>query len=170
MLSDKLQGEVSLLDAHSFAWILARIENNELLECDREYLDLSAKQKDAVVKARIGQGYFQDRLIRYWNACSGTGCKEQSLLRASHSKPWAECDCREAIDPFNGLLLSPSLDVAFDAGFIAFDDTGDMLISPSLLESDSKALGISSSLSLNRIDRKHQHYLSYHRKHIFRSS
>ncbi len=171
LLTGKLEGEVSLLDAHSFAWMISRtIEDNELTKDDVEYLELSEKQREAVVKARIGQGYFRDALVNYWGECSVTKCKEISLLRASHIKPWSKCDSKEAVDPFNGFLLSPTLDAAFDAGFITFDDTGKVLISNCLNESDAGILGISSSLCLSRIEQKHRHYLKYHREHIFRKS
>jgi hypothetical protein len=171
LLTGKLDGEVSLLDAHSFAWMISRtIEDNELTKDDIEYLELSEKQREAVVKARIGQGYFRDALVNYWGECSVTRCKEFSLLRASHIKPWSKCDSKEAVDPFNGFLLSPTLDAAFDAGFITFDDTGKVLISNYLRESDADILGISSPLHLSRIEQRHQHYLKYHREHIFRKS
>jgi hypothetical protein len=171
LLADKLEGEVSLLDAHSFAWMISRtIEDNELSEDDIEYLELPEKQREAVVKARIGQGYFRDALVNYWGGCAITRCEETALLRASHIKPWAKCDSKEAVDPFNGFLLSPTLDAAFDAGFITFDDTGKVLTSTFLKESDAKILGISSSLRLSQIDARHQHYLKCHREHIFRKS
>jgi hypothetical protein len=171
LLADKLEGGVSLLDAHSFAWMISRtIEENELSKDDIEYLKASKKQREAVVKARIGQGYFRDALINLWEGCAITRCKEFFLLRASHIKPWSKCDSKEAVDPFNGFLLTPTLDAAFDAGFITFDDAGKVMISNSLGEADAKILGISSSLYLSRIDQRHQHYLKYHREHIFRKS
>ncbi len=169
LLTDKLAEEVSLLDAHSFAWMISRtIKDNKLTKNDIEYLELSEKQREATVKARIGQGYFRDALMNYWGECAVTGCKEISLLRASHIKPWSKCDSKEAVDPFNGFLLSPTFDAAFDAGFITFDDTGKTLISILLKESDAEILGISSSLYLSRIEQRHRHYLKYHRDHIFR--
>lgn len=171
LLTDKLEEEVSLLDAHSFAWMISRdIEGNELTKDDIEYSELLEKQREAVVKERIGQGYFRDALVNYWGECAITGCKEISLLRASHIKPWSKCDLKEAVDPFNGFLLSPTLAAAFDAGFITFDDTRKILISTSLKASDAETLGISSSLCLSQIDQRHQHYVKYHREHIFQKS
>lgn len=168
LLSDKLQGEVSLLNAHSFAWMISRtIEDNELTQDNIEYLKSSEKQKEAIVKARVGQGYFRDALVNYWGECAVTKCKEISVLRASHAKPWSKCDHKEAVDPFNGFLLSPTFDVAFDTGLVTFDDAGNVIISSSLKVSDSEILGISSSCCLSRIDQRHQHYLKYHREYIF---
>jgi len=137
---------------------------------DIEYLELSEKQREALLKVRVGQEYFRDALVNYWGECAVTRCKEISLLRASHIKPWSKCDSKEAIDPFNGFLLSPTLDAAFDVGFITFDDTGKVMLSNCLKKSDAEILGISSSLCLSRIEQQHRHYLRYHRDHIFRKS
>lgn len=171
LLAAKLAGEVSLLDAHSFAWMISKtIENNELSQDNIEYLELPKQKREAVVQARIGQGYFRDALVNYWRECAVTKCQEISLLRASHIKPWSKCNARESVDHFNGFLLSPTIDAAFDAGFISFDDTRKILISNDFQESDAEILGISPSLCLSRIEKDHRPYLKYHREHIFRKS
>ena len=91
MLAEALSSDVTLLDAHSFAWILsAQMESKGKLADVAEYLDLSSTEREAIVKSRIGQGQFRESLINYWSACAVIGCKEAKLLRASHIKPWAE--------------------------------------------------------------------------------
>lgn len=169
LLSSKMQGDVSLLDAHSFAWTISHIEDDSKLH-ENEYFKLPTKEREAVVKARVGQGYFRDLLLEYWNSCAVTGCKENSVLRASHIKPWSKCDLQEAVDLFNGLLLSPNLDAAFDRGLISFDDEGRILISSLLQDVDAQFLGIFSSLYLRRIDHRHKPYLDYHREFIFQEN
>ena len=54
-----------------------------------------------------------------------TGLAITALLRASHIKPWADCETdAERLDVYNGILLAPHLDAAFDRGFITLrDDT-----------------------------------------------
>ncbi|MDC0682621.1 HNH endonuclease signature motif containing protein [Sorangium atrum] len=48
-----------------------------------------------------------------------TGLAVPALLRASHIKPWADCETdAERLDVYNGILLAPHLDAAFDRGFI----------------------------------------------------
>ena len=47
---------------------------------------------------------------------------EESLLIASHIKPWAVSDSKERIDPNNGFILSPLYDKLFDRGYITFSD------------------------------------------------
>jgi 5-methylcytosine-specific restriction protein A len=51
------------------------------------------------------------------------------LLKASHIKPWRDSDNAERLDIYNGLLLIPNLDSAFDKGYISFDDGGKIIIS-----------------------------------------
>lgn len=169
MLSEKLSGEVSLLDAHSFAWMLAsQLEHENKLADVRDYLKLSSTERDAIVKARIGQGRFREYLIEYWSCCAVTGCKEIPLLRASHIKPWARATLEERLSMYNGLLLSPTIDLCFDSGYVSFDDNGRLLVSESLSLDDAARLGISPEMHLLRIDPEHLKYLQYHRENIFK--
>ena len=171
MLSDKLSADVSLLDAHSFAWMLScQMAKTERPKKLTKYTELTQKSKEAIIQARIGQGRFRKAILEYWLSCAVTGCREQRLLKASHIKPWAQCDLREIVDLYNGLLLAPSLDAAFDAGYISFSDDGEILMSDDLADTDAKALGIDKTLKLCHTDPKHHPYLKYHREKVFRKS
>jgi predicted restriction endonuclease len=132
MLAESLTVEVTFLDAHTFAWMLVgHMEHENMLADVQEYLNLSSSEREAVVKARIGQGRFRDSLIAYWSTCAVTGCMEDSLLRASHIKPWAKASLPERLSLYNGLLLSPALDACFDSGYVSFDDEGKILLTRS---------------------------------------
>ena len=48
----------------------------------------------------------------------------------SHCKPWRDSNNEERLDGENGLLLTPSIDHLFDKGFIGFEDSGRLIISP----------------------------------------
>lgn len=169
MLADSLSVEVSLLDAHSFVWMLAdQMQRENKLADVQEYLSISASEREAVVKARIGQGQFRQSLIDYWSGCAVTNCGETALLRASHIKPWAKSSLFERLSLHNGLLLSPTLDASFDAGYISFDDKGRILISERLTADDARALAIHSEMRLRKIEPEHKKYLAYHRKNIFK--
>ena len=76
--------------------------------------DIGETEKSNLVKSRIGQGIFRQKLASYWNSCAITGFKDMSLLVASHIKPWRASTNSERLDPFNGFLLTPNLDKAFD--------------------------------------------------------
>lgn len=145
--------------------------NNPLDEIDEyrsSYVDLQETERQAVVQSRIGQGKFRADLIRYWNGCAVTGCKTLEILRASHIKPWSKADNAERLDSYNGLLLTPNLDVAFDAGYISFADDGNIIISRFLTEDDQGRLGIHSELKIGRLTEQHIKYLQYHRDHKFK--
>lgn len=125
---------------------------------------VSETEKNSLIKSRLGQGTFRKSLKDYWKGCSVTGYQFSKLLIASHIKPWRSSDNKERLDMFNGLLLIPNLDKAFDKGFISFKKNGDILISEFLQKPDS--LGIKSDLNL-KISDSHQPYLEYHRDIVF---
>ena len=87
------------------------------------------------------------------------------MLVASHIKPWRVATDLERLDPYNGLLLIPNLDKAFDSGLISFDDKGKILISNAL--SDPEKLGINTDLKVS-LHSENKEYLSYHRENVFR--
>ena len=49
------------------------------------------------------------------------GWGEATLPAASHIKPWVACTPDEAVDPFNGFLLTPAPDHLFDISFARCD-------------------------------------------------
>ena len=168
MLAESLDPEATLLDAHSFAWILAAQMWKANKTADTQaYPNPPSSEREATVKARIGQVQFRQGLIEYWSTCAVTGCKEENLLRASHIKPWSKATFEEKIDLYNGLLLSPALDVCFDSGYVSFDDKGGILISERLAADDARVLGINSKMRLRRVEPNHKKYLAFHREHIF---
>lgn len=121
---------------------------------------------------RLGQGIFRDGLLRYWEGqCAVTGLAEPELLRASHIKPWADCDTdAERLDVWNGLLLAPHLDAAFDQGFITVADDGEVLVSGQLGAEDRALLGLDRVLRVERLMDGHRGYLGWHRKNRFKGS
>ena len=106
--------------------------------------------------------------MTYWDQCAVTGCSELRLLRASHIKPWKSANNQERLDPFNGLLLSPNLDAAFDKGLITFEDSGRIKISKQLTATDKRVLGIGPSLCLRKFSSKHTDYLKHHQENVFK--
>jgi hypothetical protein len=118
--------------------------------------------KERLQFTRIGQERFRKTLIMYWKGCCAvTGCQETRILRASHIKPWRVCNNFERLDVFNGLLLLPNLDAAFDQGLITFDRQGKIMISPSFRK-NAGIMGITENMKI-QLDERHQPYLAYHR-------
>ncbi|MEX1013860.1 MAG: HNH endonuclease [Candidatus Paceibacterota bacterium] len=143
-------------------------ESSNELEQDLENIiaDNSYAETDkvALVKSRIGQGAFREHLLSYWKGCAVTGYKTPTMLIASHIKPWRDSSNQERLDKFNGLLLTPNLDKAFDSGFISFDGNGRILISD-VLESPN-ILGFENGMKI-KFEKSHQQYLEYHRDEVF---
>jgi len=135
---------------------------------DSKFEGLPEKDKETIIQARIGQGKYRVQLINYWGKCSVTGCKAINLLNASHLKPWKDCELREHLDVYNGLLLIPNLDKLLDRGLISFQDSGQILISSKLTKQDLEILGINESMKLGKVAEQHKAYLAYHREKVFK--
>jgi hypothetical protein len=140
----------------------------ELESAESTLKDLSTTEREAVRLSRIGQGRLRESLLALWGRCAVTGCEETQVLRASHLKPWAKSTNRERLDPHNGLLLSPNLDAALDAGLVTFDDEGRILLSSQLSSQDATSLGIDPKMKMSLVDKRHLKYLRYHRQEIFK--
>ncbi len=124
-------------------------------------------ERSELIKCRIGQGLFRQKLITYWNACAVTGYSATELLVASHIKPWHACTNAERLNPFNGLLLTPNIDKAFDAGLITFLANGSICISPLL--SHPERFGIKPNMRV-KLANEHEHFMNFHRTSVFRSN
>lgn len=123
------------------------------------------------VVQRIGQGIFRRTLIEYWGGrCAVTGLDVVEVLRASHIKPWSDCESdAERLDVFNGLLLAPHLDALFDRGLVTFSDNGQLLRSPQLSDRQSSLLGIDGvEARADSLTDCHRKYLRWHRSKVFR--
>jgi hypothetical protein len=129
--------------------------------------DIGETEKSNLVKSRIGQGIFRQKLVSYWNSCAITGFKDMRLLVASHIKPWRASTNSERLDQFNGFLLTPNLDKAFDTGYITLSPTGNIEISPLLTEPE--ILGISPNMRIS-LAPEHEPFLAFHRSEVFRAT
>lgn len=130
-----------------------------------------ATEAERLLVQRIGQDIFRRGLLEYWDGrCAITGLAVPDLLRASHIKPWADCASdAERLDVFNGLLLGPHLDAAFDAGFITIAEDGSVRVSDALPPEARSALGLAQPLKVRALHRAHERYLPWHRTKVFRS-
>ena len=102
----------------------------------------------AIVRARVGQGLFKERVGNIELKCRITGVENPAHLIASHCKPWRDSTNDERLNGENGLLLTPSIDHLFDRGFIGFEDNGTLIISPVAHRSNGWALRPKKSSTL----------------------
>ncbi|MDN7138095.1 HNH endonuclease [Pseudidiomarina sp. 1APP75-27a] len=178
-LINKAQGVKDFVDynrrgnhMYSAALNLYRAYLDELSDAEAQY-DIAVIEKDetiaettkpTLIQARRGQGRFRERLIAQWQGCALTGYSNISLLMASHIKPWSKSSNDERLDPYNGLLLIPNLDKAFDLHFISFSDKGRILVSEQL--GDFHALGINKDMQV-KLSEQHLPFMSSHRETYF---
>lgn len=128
-------------------------------------------EAERLVVQRVGQNLFRAALLDYWQGrCCVTGLDVPELLRASHIRPWAQCDNDdERLDVFNGLLLAPHVDALFDGGWISFAADGGLLVSPLLTQSSQSRLGVRNDWHIVGLTSAHQRYLGFHNKYLLRS-
>lgn len=138
-----------------------------------EYQKRAAKmpettEAERLVKQRVGQDVFRNALLEHWDGrCAVTGLDEPALLRASHARPWAQCETDEQrLDVHNGLLLAPHLDALFDGGWIGFNDDGGILLGARLTPKISGLLHLSADMRLRHVLAEHRPYLRYHRDKV----
>ncbi|MGE0466417.1 MAG: HNH endonuclease [Steroidobacteraceae bacterium] len=127
-------------------------------------------EKRQVILARRGQGKFRERVSMIERACRITQVNRPEHLRASHCKPWRDCESNdERLDGENGLLLTPTVDHLFDRGFISFENNGDLLISPVVHRESLQRMGIppDEKRNVGAFSEGQRRYLEYHRDLVF---
>jgi hypothetical protein len=127
--------------------------------------NIQETDRRALVTARRGQGLFKDRVMRQEQRCRITLVDNPAHLRASHCKPWRDCNNDERLNGENGLLLTPSIDHLFDRGFISFEDTGELIISPVAHRPSLNKMGIDTGRTVNvgSFTEGQRSFLNYHR-------
>lgn len=129
---------------------------------------LTPTERLQIVAVRIGQDLLRRKLMgRAGRSCEITGIKDESLLRASHIKPWKLADDRERLDPDNGILLSALWDSAFDGGLVTFKKHGAPKFSKALSGDARETLQASRTDDL-QVGVRRAEYLNFHRDNIFK--
>lgn len=129
---------------------------------------LSETMKEALVRARRGQGRFRNDLLTIEHECRVSHVRNPEYLIASHIKPWRHSDNDERLDGENGLLLCPNVDLLFDRGLISFEDNGDLILSPVADRIDLPKLGIDlrQPLNVGKFTSGQKTYLDFHRRDL----
>jgi putative restriction endonuclease len=126
-------------------------------------------ERDAIVRARRGQGRFRENVATVERACRITGVTNTAYLIASHIKPWRHAANEERLSKNNGLLLAPHADFLFDRGFISFSE-GRILISEVADEKTLLKLGIDPARpkEVGSFNDEQERFLEFHRREILR--
>ena len=127
-------------------------------------------EKSALVLARRGQGQFRDNVRAVERACRITKVDRMEHLIASHVRPWRDSNNDERLDGENGLLLTPTVDHLFDKGFISFEDSGQLIVSPVADPDSLKRMGIDHERRVNvgSFSEGQRRYLDFHRENVLR--
>jgi len=130
-----------------------------------ENLEIKATERDALVMARRGQGLFKERVMRIERRCRITQVDNPVHLRASHLKPWRDATNEERLNGDNGLLLTPSIDHLLDKGFISFENSGELIVSPVAHKPSLERMGVATERVVNvgSFTEGQKHFLNYHR-------
>ena len=125
-------------------------------------------EREAIIRARRGQGLFKERVMRIETRCRITGVDNPTHLLASHCKPWRDSSNDERLDGENGLLLTPSVDHLFDRGFIGFEDSGDLIISPVAHRPSLRRMGVDTDRLVNvgTFTEGQRKFLDFHRNYV----
>ena len=136
--------------------------------------DISVRETErlAIVRARVGQGLFKERVSMIETKCRITGVENPVHLVASHCKPWRNSSNQERLDGENGLLLTPSIDHLFDRGFIGFENNGKLIISPVAHRPSLDRMGVKTQQLVNvgSFSSGQKQFLDFHRNSVFLES
>jgi predicted restriction endonuclease len=130
---------------------------------------LTETTRNALIKARIGQGLFRRNVASIECRCRVTGVTYPAHLFASHIKPWRESTNDERISGENGLLLTPSIDHLFDRGFISFEDNGELVVSDVAHKQSLNRMGVDTEhvIRVGRFSEGQKFFLAHHRRAVF---
>ena len=133
---------------------------------------VSETDRLALIWAPKGQGLFKDRVSKIESRCRITGVENPVHLVGSHCKPWRDSTNEERLNGENGLLLTPSIDHLFDRGFISFEDSGALIISPVAHRLSLQRMGIDTTKVVNvgGFTSGQKHFLDFHRNSVLLQS
>jgi putative restriction endonuclease len=127
-------------------------------------------ERVALVQARRGQGLFRYNVRSIERACRITRVERMEHLIASHVQPWRDSNNEQRLDGENGLLLTPTVDHLFDKGFISFEDSGQVILSPVADQKSLKRMGIDPEdpVNVGAFSEGQRRYLEFHRENVLR--
>jgi hypothetical protein len=125
-------------------------------------------EREALIIARRGQGLFKERVMLIEKRCRITTVSNTVHLRASHCKPWRDSSNDERLNGENGLLLTPSIDHLFDRGFISFENSGTLIVSPVAHRPSLNRMGVETEgvVNVGSFTEGQRQFLDYHRNAV----
>ena len=134
-----------------------------------EVINIPETEKTALIKARVGQGKFRENVAAIERRCRITKVDRIEHLIASHIKPWRDSSNEERLRAENGLMLTPTIDHLFDRGFIGFENSGKLIISPIAHHDSLIKMGVplDSGFNAGSFTEGQKVFLEWHRESYF---
>ena len=151
----------------TFQLIDRKIDIADMVQDIQADYNIPVTEREAIITSRVGQGLFRRESIKLWKTCSVTGFTKESILIASHIKPWKLSDNRDRINPHNSLLLVPTLDKLFDTGHISFEPSGKIRLSDNINQPDWDRIGVHAGMKLKEVPKETRAFLEYHGEYVF---
>lgn len=146
----------------------AQLDNSvDDIDKEIETKQLQGEEREALIKVRVNQSAFRKLLMRRYTHFCLCDVDDESLLVASHIKPWAKSNHAEKVDVNNGLLLCPNHDKLFDRGYISFDNGGHIVISDELSENSAISMNIKNDMQIE-LSNDNIKYMEYHRNNVLK--
>ncbi len=130
-------------------------------------------ERMAACRERVHQRFFRDAVLSsYAETCCVTGISVPECLAACHIVPW-HVDAGARSDPTNGLCLSGTFHMLFDAGLMAISGDHHVRLSRRILRLTDKPnrelLLVFDGKGVRLPDRfaPHMERLAWHRTHVF---
>lgn len=163
------RGIETVIDTAEQEAVLKAQLDNSVDEIDKEIetKQLQGEEREALIKVRVNQSAFRKLLMRRYTHCCLCDVDDESLLVASHIKPWAKSSHEEKVDVNNGLLLCPNHDKLFDRGYISFDNGGHIVISDELSKNCAISMNIKNDMQIE-LSNDNIKYMEYHRNNVLK--
>lgn len=163
------RGIETVIDTAEQEDVLKAQLDNSVDEIDKEIetKQLQGEEREALIKVRVNQSVFRKLLMRRYTHCCLCDVDDESLLVASHIKPWAKSSHAEKVDVNNGLLLCPNHDKLFDRGYISFDNGGHIVISDELSKNCAISMNIKNDMQIE-LSNDNIKYMEYHRNNVLK--
>ncbi|MHB1952093.1 MAG: HNH endonuclease, partial [Acidiferrobacteraceae bacterium] len=112
----------------------------------------------------------RDNVRSIERACRVTRVERMEHLIASHIQPWRDSSNEQRLDGENGFLLTPTVDHLFDKGFISFEDSGQLIVSPVADQKSLARMGIDTGgrVNVGAFSEGQRRYLDFHRDNVLR--
>jgi len=121
-------------------------------------------ERGGLVMSRVGQGAYRKSILHRWEyKCAVTDYSDTKILIASHIKPWKNANDVERLDVNNGILLSPDYDALFDKHLISFENSGKIILSRQIENSEYLKLGLTGKEKIKKLNQGNLEYLNEHR-------